>query len=237
VALSPDGRRLASSTTTSVQIWNLDDYSLTEDLQCGLYYHSSVVFAPDGHSLAASFGNKEIKIWDSTENLHHRIGIECNCSSHMFAFPRVFLSHSRLLASGSTDDSVKLWDVMTGESRMTLEGYPSRLCALACSPDDRLLVSAHSDGIIRVFDLSAHVVSPTVQGQREHDSRCARLMAFVPGGRVLASSDHYNIHLWFSTEGWIARTLSGDLDHVECLSLSLDGQLLASGSFDGDVRV
>ncbi|KAL3487251.1 quinon protein alcohol dehydrogenase-like superfamily [Aspergillus germanicus] len=237
VAFSPDGRRLASSTRRGVQIWNLDEYSLTEDLQCGWYFHSSVIFAPDGHCLAASFGHEEIKIWDATENLHDRISIEGHDDSLNFAFPLVFLSHSRLLVSGFTDNSVKLWDVKTGESRMTLEGYSSQLCALACSSDDLLLVSGDADGIIRVFDLSAHVVSPTVEGQQEHASQCARMMAFAPDGRVLASSDHYKIHLWSSTEGWVARTLSRYYDYVECLSFSRNGQLLASGYINGTVKV
>src|SRR5262249_45121962 len=47
----------------------------------------------------------------------------------------------RYLASGSADQTLKLWDAATGQERATLRGHPSRVLAVAFSPDGERLVS------------------------------------------------------------------------------------------------
>ncbi|MDT7949765.1 MAG: hypothetical protein RQ897_15615, partial [Thermoflexus sp.] len=54
----------------------------------------------------------------------------------------------RLLASGSDDKTVILWDVGTGERVRTLTGHTDDVNSVAFSPDGRLLASGSGDGTV-----------------------------------------------------------------------------------------
>jgi parallel beta-helix repeat protein len=65
-----------------------------------------------------------------------------------------FSPDGRLLASGSLDDTIKLWEVASGREVRTLSGHTSWVNSVAFSPDGRLLASGSDDRTIRLWDIS-----------------------------------------------------------------------------------
>jgi WD40 repeat protein len=61
----------------------------------------------------------------------------------------------QLLASGSFDNEIKLWDMATRRELRTLSGHKASLRSLAFSPDGQRLASGSFDETIRIWQLSS----------------------------------------------------------------------------------
>src|SRR5262249_2262699 len=64
----------------------------------------------------------------------------------------VFSPDGKLLATGSRDGRVKVWDVATGQERRTLTGHSHAVKSVAWSPDGRRFASASNDGTVRLWE-------------------------------------------------------------------------------------
>ncbi|PLZ57433.1 hypothetical protein CBP24_10530 [Fischerella thermalis WC439] len=56
-----------------------------------------------------------------------------------------------MLASGSADGTIKLWNIQTKEEICTLTGHTDEVYSLAFSPDGQILASGSADGSIRIW--------------------------------------------------------------------------------------
>jgi WD40 repeat protein len=91
-----------------------------------------------------------------------------------------------VVASGSSDKTVRLWDATTGVARGTLKGHSSWVEAVAFSPDGKLVVSASDDKTVRLWDSDTGTVRKTVEGH---------------SGWVLAVAFSPDVRLWGSETG------------------------------------
>jgi WD40 repeat protein len=64
-----------------------------------------------------------------------------------------FSNDSKVLASGSWDNSIKLWDYKNGIELVTLNGHTSWVWSIAFSPDGKYLASGSYDKTIKLWDV------------------------------------------------------------------------------------
>ena len=135
-----------------------------------------------------------------------------------------------ILASGSYDRTIRLWDMAAKEEIAPMEGHRRLVTSVAFSPDGTTLASGSAS--IRLWDVAAREEIATLEGHSDWVSS----VAFSPDGTTLASGSA-SIRLWDVAAREEIATLEGHSDWVFSVVFSPDGTTLAFGSRDGTVRL
>lgn len=142
-----------------------------------------------------------------------------------------FTSDSKLMASGSVDKTIVLWDPATGTQLRTLKGHTGTVGSVAISPDDKQLASGSADNTIKIWDIASVREKQTLMGHTLFVSS----VAFSPDGKMLASgSGDQTVKLWDVATGRELRTLAAGMTALVGLPVSVafsrDGKTLATGA-------
>ncbi|KAI4599626.1 hypothetical protein KJ359_001723 [Pestalotiopsis sp. 9143b] len=145
-----------------------------------------------------------------------------------------FSADGRRLASGSSDDSVKLWDAESGDCLQTFKHHFHHVGSVAFSADGRRLASGSNDDTVKLWDAESGDCLQTLEGHFLPISS----VAFSADGRRLASgSSDDSVKLWDAESGDCLQTFKHHFHHVGSVAFSADGRRLASGSNDDTVKL
>ncbi|KAG9252899.1 putative wd40 repeat pf20 [Emericellopsis atlantica] len=126
-------------------------------------YESALIFSPANSLLRKIFENEEpnwIKIkpivesaWSSCQQTlaGHSDWVSCIA----------FSPDAKLIASGSSDHTVKLWDTATGALEQTLAGHGDWVFSIAFSPDAKLIASGSGDRTVKLWDTATGALQQT----------------------------------------------------------------------------
>jgi WD40 repeat protein len=140
------------------------------------------------------------------------------------------------------DNTIKLWDVSTGELLSTLksgffsnDGHEADVNAVAFSLDGSLLISGGADNTIKIWNISNGKVLDTLNGHEDEITALA-VTRREDGILLIASgSKDKTIKLWFDSVP--VYTFKGHQDTILSLTFSPDGKLLASGGSDNTIKL
>ena len=146
----------------------------------------------------------------------------------------VYSPDGRYLASGSGDNTIKIWEVATGKQLRTLTGHSGGVFLVVYSPDGRYLASGSSDNTIKIWEVATGKQLRTLTG---HSSPVLSVI-YSPDSRYLASGNgDKTIKIWEVATGKQLRTLTGHSGSVWSVIYSPDGRYLASGNGDKTIKI
>ncbi len=254
IAFSADGALLAGACDDgAVVIWSLTDGVVHATHRPHTRRVYSVAFSADGRRLLTASEDGTARLWDVATG----DALAAPLRHGRRVFRAAFAPDGAVVATACEDRTVRLWDVATGVEKRRLSGHEGPVNWLEFSRDGTRLATASSDRSVRLWRLADGACEAVLSGP----SRQVWKAAFSPdGGRVAAVSADGSTSIWDAVTGQAALTLRaavqagvevatageattppsrrrGHTDQVWGLAFSPDGRRLATGSWDGTVRL
>ncbi|TIC68173.1 hypothetical protein E3Q01_00984 [Wallemia mellicola] len=135
-----------------------------------------------------------------------------------------------LIASGSDDASIKVWDWDSAECERTLRGHTKAVLSLDYDQSGNLLASASSDTSIKLWDAAGDYANIKTLYGHDDSVSCVRFLANT--NTLISSSRDQSIRFWEISSGYCTRTLNPHSDWIRGIIPTDDGKTLATASSD-----
>jgi eukaryotic-like serine/threonine-protein kinase len=230
VHFSPDGRSISCVFRGELRFLSSVDGQPIALADAGGGAHEAAAFSPDGSRIAIGgrFPATDIAVHPLTV-----AGQTIALKGHGNTISSLdFSPDGRRLASGSLDQTARIWDTSTGSSVAVLHGHRDKIVGVRFASDGRRLLTYSDDGAIRLWETASGALLGSLRGHTGvlsiHLSR---------DGQVVAVADERGTVRMWDLDRTIRRgVLAGHTSFVYDVAISADGRWVASSSWDETVR-
>ena len=263
-AFNPQAAVMAVDSSKGIQLWDVEagkslrllehSDSIFTNANSRLWHQNALAFSPDGHSVVAARNTLlegsifVLDMWDSTTGKKvaslpaHRKAVEHSGVISSIAFD----PNGQLLASGSLDHSIRLWDAGSGQCVDKLYGNSSEIWTLAFMANGQGLISGSKDGTVRLWPTNVVAKEKFYPGNWTplKVSKNGPVLAAAPlcikgkdalfsrNGALLVTFHDRSFKLWDPQTRSLKAEFPAEADFSfgTALAISDDGSILAAGS-------
>jgi WD40 repeat protein len=221
VIFSPDGTRLVSSSEDdTTRIWNLStgEHRILTGHTDATW---SAAFDETGGLLITSAADEDLRLWDVNSG-----NLIATLSGHTGIFDEVrsviLRPHTATFVSGSTDDTLRLWNAnQRGTAEDVIDTNSRGVTSLAFHPNGNVLAVGTENGSVQIWNFDARTVTSTLPGPGQPISN----VAFSADGQYLAVAATEGVQVWGTFEA-VAVVASGPTQEPTLLQQM--GQMLST---------
>jgi mono/diheme cytochrome c family protein len=191
----------------------------------------ALAFSPDSRLLAAGGCDRTIRMWDLASGKLAK-SIEDHAD---WVMDLDFSPDGAKLVSGSRDKTSKVFDVAKGESLVTFPEHQDAVYAVAFAKDGKTVATAGGDKVIKIWDPAND--AKKIRDIGGHGMAIFKLQYTPDGSQLLTCSADKTAREFNPANGQQTRALQGHNDWIYVASFSQDAKWIATGSWDGEVRI
>ena len=231
---SPDSQLLATGIDNRICLWQADEGKALTTCQGHRDWVVSIAFSPDSDLLIAGQTRKQhSRQPQSRQSQGWQPQSRQPRGRQHFGKQQPSIQPT-LMASGSYDQTVRLWNIATGQCLKTLRGHTNWVQVVAFSPCGRYLASGSYDETIRLWDVLSGECLQTMSG---HGKRIL-WVAFTPNGdRLVSAGEDKTVRVWGVETGESHQVFEIAVNWKLAIALSPNGQTLATGSNKNSVKL
>jgi len=265
VRFSPDGKLLATGAEDhKIRVWDIAKRRIRHVFDGHEEEIYSLDFSRDGRYIVSGSGDKTMRIWDMTDQSCRTVVIS-DTDSHTHApaglkddggVTSVAISpDGTLVAAGSLDSVIRIWDVTSGALLERLRGHEDSVYSVAFTPDGKGIISGSLDKKLKLWDVTS-LVNEFLRNKQDPKGSSAALDRANPsttsfvghrdfvlsvsvshdGRWVVSGSKDRSVHFW-DRNGVMQFLLQGHKNSVISLDVNPLGGMLATGSGDNTARI
>ena len=167
LSVAPSGEQLAfGSSQGALKIWNFETDPVGREIESLVSTGSpvnAIAYSPVNPDLLIS-GEQSgtLSVWNLSQSRSAPALILNDSAGRITSL--AISPDGQLVASGSDDPIIRLWNIETGELTQKLSGHQLAVADVAFSADGQYLASGSHDGSLKVWDLSEGVERCTLKG-------------------------------------------------------------------------
>jgi hypothetical protein len=194
-----------------------------------------IAASPDGKRLAAGGCDRAVRVWDLSEGLDDA-KLEQTVENHAdWVLGCALSADGKYLVTAGRDKTAKVWDLKAKESVVTFPEHQNIVYGVAVKADGSAGFSVGADKQLRTWKPGGE--GKQVKNAGGHGDDVFKVVANPKQPVLATSSADKTVRLWNLDTLAAGKTLSGLNDFVYAVAFSADGDLVAGGSYDGEVRV
>ena len=236
IAISPDGKRIASCSSKRVHIWDVETYWERRKFLDGQNGIICLALSNDRRYLVSGSDYGTILYWDVGTG--EMVGSLCE-GNGVAVFSLAYSPDGKRVVSGYSNGTVRIWEVATGRVEKELSGHENWVDSVAFSNDGRYIASASkSSKTNRIQVWNAETGDCIHALQVEGDDRWQALISFSPDDKYVLSNWENGFRIWdVKTGNLVIKSKQQHDSYVQSMTFSHDGKLVATASEDNTIRL
>ncbi|MGK7902519.1 MAG: WD40 repeat domain-containing protein [Hormoscilla sp.] len=176
-------------------------------------------------NVAPKPNNSELQKWQCLQTLR----------GHASAVLSVAISpDGQTIASGSSDNNIKIWQLLTGSLLLTLTGHADAVLAVAFSPDGLYLASGSKDKTVNIWHLETGSIWRSLSGHAD----AVDSVLFSPDMETISTGGWDDkIKIWHLETGELLHTLDGHPRVDRAYAIGPDGETITSSSSQNTIEL